>query len=106
VPELWIPGAAPPSLVDFVERLHKQIESYTSTHGAEQTEVELEFVDGERVTLQSLSPEPGFGFVTVALHPESDRDAHQLIVPVGSIRRISLGPADAGRAKFGFSLPA
>jgi hypothetical protein len=105
VPELWVPGAASPSLVDFVERVHKQIERYTTTHAAEQTEVEVELSDGERLTLRSLSPEPGFGFVTLSLHPEDDDDAREVIVPLGAIRRISLGPAEAARARFGFSLP-
>lgn len=106
MPDLWVPGAAEPSLDDFVARVHKQIEAYTSSHAADQSEVEVELADGERVTLESLSPEPGFGFVTLTVHPEDDADARQLIVPVGSIRRIALGPAEAERASFGFSLPS
>jgi hypothetical protein len=105
VPELWIPGVAEPSLDDFVTRVHKQIERYTASHGAEQTEVEVELADGRRLTLQSLSPEPGYGFVTLAVHPEDDRDPQQVIVPVNAIRQIALGPAEADRARFGFALP-
>ena len=106
MPELWVPGAAAPSLEDFVHRVHKQIEEYTASHSAEQTEVEVELADGERLTLRSLSPEPGYGFVTLSVHPSDDADPTQLIVPVGAIRRIALGPADAERASFGFSLPS
>ena len=40
-----------------------------------------------------------FGFLTLTV-PESD----QLIVPVGAIRRITLGPADE-QNKPGFALP-
>jgi len=105
VPDLWIPGAAEPSMDRFVERVHAQIERYTTTHGAERSEVEVELADGQRVTLQSLSAEPGFGFVTLSVHPEDDRDPQQLIVPVGSIRRIALGPAEGERVRFGFALP-
>ena len=98
-PDLWVPGAAEPSLDGFVDRVHRQIERYTATHASEQSHVELELADGERFTLTSLSSEPGFGFVTLATH-----DGEQLIVPVGSILRITLGPADEDR-KPGFALP-
>lgn len=105
--DLWLPGAAAPrSLDDFVEHVHSSIERYTAGHGAEQSEVEVQLADGERVSLQSLSPEPGYGFVTLATHPDDDGEARQLIVPVTSIRKITLGPAAAERAQFGFSLPS
>jgi hypothetical protein len=97
-PELWVPGAAAPSLDDFVARIHRQIEQYTATHAADRSHVEVELADGERLSLQSLSSEPGFGFLTLSLEGE------QLIVPVGSIRRITLGPADEDRRP-GFALP-
>jgi hypothetical protein len=105
VPELWVPGAAAPSLDEFVVRVHRQIERFTATHGAERSLVEIELADGERFTLRSLSPEPGFGFVTLAVHQRDDDDPQELIVPIGAIRRIDLGPAEVGRAHFGFSLP-
>jgi len=89
----------------FVDRVHAQIERYTSTHGADRSEVEVELAGGERLALQSLSAEPGFGFVTLTVHSEDDREPEQLIVPVGSIRRIALGPAEGDRIRFGFALP-
>ena len=98
-PDLWVPGAAEPSLDAFVDRLHRQIERFTATHTADSSHVELELADGERFALVSLSSEPGFGFVTLSVH-----GGDQLIVPVGSIRRITLGPADEDR-KPGFALP-
>jgi hypothetical protein len=97
-PDLWVPGSAEPSLDDFVDRVHRQIEAYTATHAAERSHVEVELADGERLTLRSLSSEPGFGFLTLTV------EAEQLIVPVGAIRRITLGPADEDR-KPGFALP-
>jgi hypothetical protein len=102
-PDLWVPGAAEPSLDDFVARVHRQIERYTATHTAERSHVEVELADGERFTLRSLSGEPGYGFVTLTVH--ADEEAEQLIVPVGAIRRIALGPADEPRRP-GFALPA
>jgi len=106
--DLWLPGAAPApqSLDDFVERVHRRIERYTAGHAADKSEVEVQLADGERVSLQSLSAEPGYGFVTLAVHPGDDDDPRELIVPVTSIRKIALGPAAAERAQFGFSLPA
>jgi hypothetical protein len=98
-PDLWVPGAAEPSLEDFVARVLRQIERYTATHTAERSHVEVELGDGERLTLQSISSEPGYGFLTLSVEGE------QLIVPVGAIRRITLGPADEHR-KPGFALPA
>jgi hypothetical protein len=97
-PELWVPGAAEPSLDDFVERVHRQIEQFTATHAADRSHVEVQLADGERLALLSLSAEPGYGFLTLSVESE------QLIVPVGSIRRITLGPADEDR-KPGFALP-
>ncbi len=99
-----MPGSAEPSLDDFVSRVHRQIERYTATHAAERSHVEVELVDGERLTLSSLSSEPGYGFLTLSVHPEGDGEPEQLIVPVGGIRRITLGPADEPRRP-GFALP-
>jgi hypothetical protein len=104
VPERWIPGAAEPSLDDFVERLHRQIERFTTGHEADETHVEVELGDGERLTLQALSAEPGYGFVTLTVYSE-DGGPHQVIVPVNAIRRVTLGPAEDDRAQLGFALP-
>jgi hypothetical protein len=101
---LWVPGIAAPSLEEFVTRLHLHIERYTATHEAERSHVEVELSDGSRLTLQSLSSEPGYGFLTLIVHPEGDGGADQLIVPVSSIRRIALGPADKEHRP-GFALP-
>ena len=98
-----MPGAAEPSLDDFVARIHRQIDRYTTTHTAERTHVEVELADGERLTLQAISGEPGFGFLTLAVH-SAEGTAEELIVPVGAIRRIVLGPADETRRP-GFALP-
>ena len=101
-PGFWVPGAAEPSLDEFVTRVHRQIERYTETHSAERSHVEIELVDGERLTLRSLSGEPGYGFLTAAVHSEDGTE--ELIVPVGAIKRIALGPADEARRP-GFALP-
>lgn len=105
VRELWVPGQAGPH-DDFVERLHRQIERFTERVGADRATVEIELADGARFALAAISPEPGFGFVTIAPHPDDEREAPaELIVPLGSIRRIELDRAEDRRARFGFSLP-
>ena len=97
-PDLWVPGSAEPSLDALVGRIHRLIEQHTATHDAAQEHVEVELAGGERLSVTSLSSEPGFGFITLSV------EAEQMIVPVGSIRRITLGPADEDR-KPGFALP-
>jgi hypothetical protein len=101
---LWVPGAAEPSLDDFVARVLRTIERYTVSHSAERTHVEVELGDGQRLTLRSLSGEPGYGFLTLAVHADREEDPELVIVPVGAIRRITLGPADETRRP-GFALP-
>lgn len=103
-PDLWVPGAAEPSLDDFVARVLRAIERYTASHAAERTHVEVELGDGQRLTLSSLSGEPGYGFLTLVVHAEREDDPDLLIVPVGAIRRFALGPADETRRP-GFALP-
>ena len=104
--ELWLPGAAEPSLEGFVDRVHGRILYFTGLHGADRTHVEVELADGSRFALRALAPEPGFGFLTLSVHRgEDDAAPEELIVPIGAIRRISLGPAEAERARFGFAVP-
>ncbi len=102
-PDVWLPGSAEPSLDDFVARVLRRIATYGETHKADKTHVEVELGDGERFTLRSLSSEPGYGFLTLCVH-SAEGEAEELIVPVGAIRRISLGPADETRRP-GFALP-
>ena len=103
-PDLWVPGAAEPSLDDFIARVLRSIAQYTASHAAERTHVEVELADGRRLTLQSLSGEPGYGFLTLVLRPEEEGDPELLIIPVGAIRQFALGPAYETRRP-GFALP-
>ena len=115
-PELWVPGAAGPSLDDFVKRLHQSIEAFAERRGWEKANVEVELADGARYALHSIRPEPGYGFITLCPYPEEDErpwpksgdDAEcppeELIVPVGSIKRIVLGEPEEHHDQFGFSV--
>jgi len=128
VAELWVPGYAGP-LDDLVERLHRRIEQFaqeakveqacveveladgsrycveTLAGEAGQAFVEIELADGVRYVVESMSAEPGFGFISLRPHPGEDVPL-EVIVPVGSIKRIELSKAAEDRGRLGFSLPA
>ena len=103
MPELWIPGVAGPH-EEFIARLHRQIQRFADARDIAQAVVEVELRDGSRFKLGSISPEPGYGFVTISPHPEEDTP-EELIVPVGAIARVELYRADEPEPRFGFSLP-
>jgi hypothetical protein len=103
MPELWIPGYAGP-LDDLVNRIHRRIEEFAREHGVEQAYVEVELADGVRFAVESLAPEPGYGFVTIRPHPGEDTPA-EVIVPIGSIKRLELSAAAEERTRLGFSVP-
>jgi hypothetical protein len=104
VPEVWVPGAAGP-LDQFVERLHRLIGAFAQKHELENAAVEVEFPDGALVAVTSVSPEPGFGFVTLTPALEDPDEPEELIVPIGAIRQVRLSVPEPARRRFGFSLP-
>jgi len=103
MPDLWIPGFAGP-LDDLINRVHRRIEQFASESGVEQPAVEIELVGGTRYPIESLSAEPGYGFVTLRPHAV-DNGPQEVIVPVGAIMRIELSRAAEERGRLGFSLP-
>ena len=102
--QLWVPGYAGP-LDDLIDRIHRRVEQFTVEAKIEQACVEIELADGSRYCVETLSPDPGYGFVTLRPHA-AEGVPDELIVPVGSIRRIELSKAVEERARLGFSLPA
>lgn len=100
--ELWLPG--PPSADDFVVRVHQQIERFAEKNSVAQARVEVELRDGALLVLDSISPEPGYGFVTLAPHPDGGGEREELIVPLASIAKIRLSPAGE-EPQLGFALP-
>jgi len=102
VPELWVPGAAEPSIDAFVDRLLKQIERFASELPGGEAQVEVELRDGSVIPLESIVPEPGFGFVTLRPH---SRRKEEVVVPIGAIARFRFGPPEE-HPPFGFSKPA
>jgi hypothetical protein len=100
--ELWVPGG--PSADEFVARVHHQIARFTETNGLAQARVELQLRDGPLLVLDSIAPEPGFGFVTLRPHHEDSDEHEELIVPLASVSSIRISPAEQ-EPQFGFALP-
>lgn len=101
MPEVWIPGAAEPSMDDFVHRLHVQIERFAKERAGGEASVEVELRDGSTMTVVSIMAEPGYGFITLAAHRD-DGEPEELIVPVGAVAAIKLSRV-AEQPPFGFS---
>ena len=91
-------------LEDLVARVHRRIAAFASEHGLEQAMVEVELSDGALLRLESLSPEPGYGFLTLIPHG-APGEPQELIVPIGAIRQLTLSRAEA-ESPIGFSLPS
>jgi hypothetical protein len=104
MPDLWIPGFAGP-LDDLVNRIHRRIERFSTESGVERPAVEVELAGGVRYAIESLSAEPGYGFVTLRPHAGDDIP-DEVIVPVGAIMRVELSQAAEERGRLGFSLPS
>jgi hypothetical protein len=100
--ELWLPGGAL-DIDDFVRRAHQQIARFAEAHGLAQARVEVELRDGARHVLDTISAEPGYGFVTLKPHAADD-EPQELIVPLASVAQIRISPAEQ-EPQFGFALP-
>jgi len=101
MPELWIPGAAGPSIEEFVDRVHRQIERFAKESPGGEAQVEIELHDGSLLPLESILPEPGFGFITLRPH---GRRKEEIVIPVGAVTRLRLSPPEE-HPPFGFSKP-
>ena len=99
---IWLPGASGP-LDALVGRLQRRVEHFAQEHGVERAAVEVELHDGALLQLESLSPGPGFGFLTLIPHPEEDEPPYELVVPVGSIRGFAIRVSEPEQGRFGFA---
>jgi hypothetical protein len=103
VSELWVPGG--PSADEFVDRVHRQIARFAEANELAQAKVEVELRDGALLVLDTISPEPGYGFVTLRPHPEDEGEREELIVPLAAVTHIRISPAEH-EPQFGFALPS
>ena len=86
--------------------MHRTIAAFGEAHGVEAPVVEIELADSSRFVLEKIEAEPGFGMVTLHVHPDDADTPDALVVPLGSIRRIELRRSPEARvASFGFSVP-
>jgi hypothetical protein len=91
-------------LDQLVERIQRRAEAFKETHKLADVGVEVELHDGSLHLLESISAEPGFGFITLIPHRE-DGEPEELIVPLGSLVRIRIGLVEPEQ-RLGFSVPA
>ena len=89
-------------LDQLVERIQRRAEAFKEQHELEQVGVEVELHDGSLHRLAEISPEPGFGFITLCPHCRDGGEPEELIVPLGSLVRIRIGPIEAEQ-RLGFS---
>jgi hypothetical protein len=101
MPEVWVPGMAGPH-EDFVARLHREIERFARERDIDRAYVEVELRDGSRFGLDRVSPEPGYGFITLTPQAQED-DPEEIVVQIGAIARIDLFRAEEHRARLGFT---
>ena len=94
---VWTPGLPGPH-DEFVRSLLEQV-----ARQGEGVAVSLELHDGSLYHLISLSPRPGFGFITLQPHPE-DEEPSEVVIPIAQISQIRIGRAEP-RVRPGFSLP-
>jgi hypothetical protein len=99
-----VPGAAGPSLEEFVVRIHKRVETFAREHGGGQAAVEVELRDGAVFRLLTIEPEPGYGFITLCPY-SAEGEPSELIVPVGAIASIRLTVMEE-HPPFGFAVPS
>jgi hypothetical protein len=103
MPELWTPGMAGP-LEELVKRIHRQIDEFKHEHGLEQVAVAVTLIDGAFYRLARLSPEPGYGFVTLCPHCDQG-EPEELIVPLGAIKQVRIGGVEEEQP-LGFMIPS
>ena len=91
-------------LDELVTRILRRVDGFKTEHGLDRVAVSVELLDGALHRLASISPEPGYGFVTLSPHCEPG-EPEELIVPLGAIREIRIG-VEGDEQRLGFSLPA
>jgi hypothetical protein len=93
---IWMPGVAGP-LDELVVRIRSLVESFAREHGLEQAEVRVELADGRELLVSSIASDPGYGFLTLALHAAGGEEPRSVVVPVAAVRLIELSAPDPQR---------
>ncbi len=90
-------------LYQLFERIQRRADAFKEAHALAEVGVEVELHDGSLHRLASLSADPGFGFVTLCPHCH-EGEPEELIVPLGSVVRIRIGPVEPEQ-RLGFAVP-
>jgi len=88
-------------LDELVQRILRKVEAFKTEHSLTDAEVTVELVDGSLHRLQTISAEPGFGFVSFCPHCD-DGEPAEVIVPLGAIRELRIAAPSPEQA-LGFS---
>ena len=100
--QLWVPTEV--STEDLVTRVQQQVREFAQREGCAHVLVEVQLREGGTLKLDTLSAEPGHGFLTLRPHADGEDEREELIVPLGSISQIRIAAAEA-EPRFGFGLP-
>ena len=99
---IWTPGSAGP-MDELVARIRGSVAGFAQEHGLEQAAVRVELLDGRELLVSSISPDPGFGFVTLELHARGDEEPRRVIVSIGTVKLIEISEPD-GERPVGFTV--
>jgi len=93
-------------LDELVQRILRRVDAFKVEHALEEAEVSVELVDGSLYRLQTISADPGFGFVSFCPHCDQG-EAEEVIVPLGAIRQLRIAaPSHEQAPGFAGSAPA
>ena len=84
-------------LDELVARVRRMVEEFAREHDLERVEVRVVLTDGRELVVEAVSPEPGFGFLTLTPHRGSEEEPKQVIVPVGGIKLVEFSAPDPER---------
>jgi hypothetical protein len=91
-------------LDELVGRVRRMVEAFAREHELEHAEVRVELADGRELVVEAVSPEPGYGFLTLVPHPDEEGDPpYELVVPVGAIRQVAIRVPEPEHGRFGFA---
>ena len=96
------PGVGRASIDALVERVLTQIERFAKELPGGEAQVEVELRDGSVIPLESILAEPA---TASSRSGRTRRRKEEVVVPVGAIARLQLGPPEQ-HPPFGFSKPA
>jgi hypothetical protein len=87
-------------LDELVKRILRRVDLFKEEHSLDDVQVSIELMDGSLHRLKTLSPEPGFGFISFRPHDADEQE--EVIVPLGAVREIRIGSPESEQ-RLGFA---